>query len=98
MKHSFKLRKSLLKNIYTERLGFSNITLENKKDVENTINTILNFIGLETSLIPVNCSYNFINSTAYFQLELINGVNKLEFFESIKKFEEYVEVIDAQAV
>ena len=88
MKHSFKTKKVQLKNIFAEKLEINTISIENKSDVSNSINLLLNFIELENVLIPKNCSYNFIKKEVSFQLEL--NKNKQDFFNGIKKFTDYI--------
>jgi len=90
MKHSFKLKKSQLRNIFSEKLEINSISIENRSDVYNTVESLLNFIELEDYLNPTDCSYNFLSNQASFQLELKPPKDKEDFFSSIKKFEDFV--------
>lgn len=89
MKHSFKLKKSQLKTVFYEKLEINSISIENKSDVYDAIDILLNFIELEHFLKPRDCGYNFINNQVTFQLELDDSKSKKDFFEAIKKFDDY---------
>ncbi|WP_223034331.1 hypothetical protein [Hanstruepera marina] len=90
MKHSFRIKRKVLKAVFKNELGFNSLTIQNKNDVYNSIITILNFIELESNLKPTYCTYNLINDYVTFQLELLPGHEKKVFFKSIKKFEEVI--------
>ena len=92
MKHSFKLKKSDVKSVFSNKLGIKHIKVENKFDVNNLITTLLNYIELEDYLTPTSCSYNFLNNLVAFELELNDSKEKQDFFDSIKKFETLLEV------
>lgn len=91
MRHSFRLKKPQLKSIFLEKLGIKSISVENGEDVKNAIDTLLIYSELEDFLTPVECTYNFINVTASFQLELKPNKEKKEFFEAIRNFETFIE-------
>lgn len=91
MKHSFKYKRATLKNVFSKKLSINNVSIENGEDVKNLIYTLLSFIELENTLIPSNCSYNFLNNQVSFQLKLEESKEKTDFFESIKKFESFIE-------
>lgn len=91
MKHSFKLKKALIKSVFLEKLDIKTVAIDNRVDVENAINTVLVYNELENYLSPVDCSYNFFDGTASFQLELNSEKEKSDFFKAIKKFEAFIE-------
>ncbi len=91
MKHSFKLKLSDLKSIFSNKLNFKSLNIDNDDDVYNSINTLLNFIDLETYLSPSECSYNYLNKLVTFKLQLNTEKQKSDFFTSIKTFEDFVE-------
>lgn len=90
MIHSFKLKKSIIKTAFENKLGIKSISIENKTDVFNAIFTALNFIELEDYLIPIDCTYNFVNNHLVFQLKLAENKEKNDFFKSIKTFEAFL--------
>ncbi len=91
MKHSFRMKKGSLKTVFNDKLNFSSLSVENSDDVQNSINTVLMYIELEDYLEPVSCSYNFINTNISFELELNKAKDKKDFFEAIKKFEDFID-------
>jgi len=91
MRHSFRLKKAQLKSIFSEKLNIKSVSVENGTDVKNAIDTLLIYSELENLLFPVECSYNFINATASFQLELKPDKDNKEFFEAIRNFETFIE-------
>ncbi|MCD2259003.1 hypothetical protein [Psychroserpens luteolus] len=90
MKYSFKLKKSQLKSVFSNKMGFKSLTIQNKNDVQNAINTVLMFIELEDKLVPINFSYNFLNNSITFELTYQSSSDKKLFFDSIRKFENYI--------
>ncbi len=73
-------------------MDFKTLSIENKNDVENAINTLLLFTELEDRLNPVNCSYNFITNLVVFELQLAPTFGKKDFFASVKVFEDFIDV------
>ncbi len=92
MKHSFKLKKSHIRAVFLKKMGIKSVSIENKNDVYNVINIILNYIELENTFKPTNCSYGFLNGLIGFQLELQDSEEKNNFFVAIKKFEDFIEI------
>ncbi len=92
MKHSFKFKKSDIKSVFQQKLGIKNLSIENKNDVFNTVNILLNFNELEEFFSPVDCSYGFFNNQVIFALQLQESKNKKDFFERIREFEAFMEV------
>lgn len=92
MKHSFRVKSSVFKSVYENKLRFRTLVIDNKQDAYDCVDTILNFAELNNVLIPTNCSYNFISNQIEFGLELKEGVEKKTFFEAIKSFEEFMEL------
>ncbi|WP_298901997.1 hypothetical protein [uncultured Psychroserpens sp.] len=90
MKHSFRLKRSRLKSIFSEKMGFKKLILENKNDVQNAINSILMYIELEDKLAPVNYTNNFLDNFISFELTLKPDFDKKVFFDSIRKFEGFI--------
>lgn len=91
MRHSFRIKKAQLKSIFHEKLDIKSVSVENSADVKNAVDTILIYSELENLLLPVECSYNFINATASFQLELKPDNENKAFFEAIRNFETFIE-------
>ena len=50
MKHSFRLKKSQLRSVFSGKMNFKTLSIDNKNDVENAINTLLIFTELEDKL------------------------------------------------
>ena len=92
MKHSFSFKKNFFKNIFSNKVGIKSLSIKNNNDLENVVNTLLIYIGLENHLQPVNCSYSFFETEFSFELELNKTKEKKDFFESIKKFEDFLEL------
>ena len=92
MKHSFRIKKSQLRTVFTNKMEFQTLSIENKNDVENAINTLLIYTGLEDKLKPVNYYYNFLNNYVTFELELNAHLDKKDFFTSIKTFETFISI------
>ena len=91
MKHSFKFKKSEIKSVFQQKLGINNLSIENKDDVFNVINTLLNFNELEEYFTPVDCSYGFFNNLVIFTLQLQESKDKKDFFVRIREFEAFME-------
>jgi len=91
MKHSFRFKRANFIKVFSNKLSINNVSIENGDDVHNLLYTILNYIELENTLVPSNCSYNFINNQVTFQLKLAELKEKQEFFDSIKKFESFID-------
>lgn len=92
MKHSFKFKKSEIKSVFQQKLGIKNLSIENKNDVFNTVNVLLNFNELEEFFTPVDCSYGFFNNQVIFSLQLLESKNKKDFFKRIREFEAFMEL------
>lgn len=94
MKYPFKLKKGVIRSVFSEKLNLKNASIENKEDVFNVICILLFYSNLETYIKPSSCSYNFINSEMSFDLEIQESANKEEFFSSIRIFEELIDIND----
>ena len=92
MIHSFKLKKPHLKTIFLTKLDFKSVSIDDGKDVYNSVNTILNYIDLDKNLTPMECSYNYVKNQISFQLQLNPTLEKQVFFKSIKAFEAFMEL------
>lgn len=92
MRHSFKIKKKDLRDLFQSKLDIQNVAVENKNDVSNSVDIILRYLELEEVLTPVECRYDFLNNWMYFNLELVEGHSKDEFFEAIKTFDSFINV------
>ena len=90
MRHIYRLKKSAVKSVFNNKMNIKSVSIETGDDVENAINNILIYSQLESTLDPVDCSYNFINSLVVFQLELKPEKDKMAFFEALKIFEDFM--------
>ena len=90
MKHSFHSKKNYLKDVLKAKLDITNVAINSKEDVAEVINTINSYIELEDTLQLASCSYNFISSHITFQLELMPDKSKEDFFEAVKKIDEFL--------
>ena len=90
MKHSFRLKRSQLKSVFSKKMGFKKLILENKNDVQNAVNSILMYIELEDQLVPVNYTNNFLDNFISFELTLKPDLDKKVFFNAIRKFEDFI--------
>lgn len=91
MKHSFKLKTSDLKSIFSNKLEFKSLNIDSDDDVYDSVNTLLHFIDLENHLSPSDCTYNYLNKLVTFKLQLNSEKQKKDFFTSIKTFEDFLE-------
>ena len=90
MRHSFKLKKKELRELFKSKLSIQNVSIEGKDDVSNSIEMIINLLELEEVLKPVECRYDFLNNLVYFNLELLEGHSKKDFIEAIRSFDNFI--------
>ncbi|RKE95261.1 hypothetical protein [Ichthyenterobacterium magnum] len=92
MKHSFRFKKNFFKTAFSNKVGIKSLSIKSNNDLKNVVNTLLMYIELENHLQPVNCSYSFFETEFSFELELNENKEKKDFFDSIKKFENFLEL------
>lgn len=90
MRHSFKIKKKELRELFQQKLDIQNISIENKNDVTNAVDLIISYLELEEVLVPVECKFDFLNNLIYFNLELLEGQSKESFFNSIKRVDNFI--------
>lgn len=92
MKHSLKYKKSHITTIFQKKLQINNISIKDKNDISNLINSLLIFIELEKILTPTDCIYGFFNNQIFFSLESVELKDKKDFFDALKTFEEFMKL------
>lgn len=76
MRYPLKLKKRQLETVFAEKLKIKVISIESKSDVKDSINMLLNFIELESTLTAEDCLFNFFNNELSFQLQLKGSKTK----------------------
>lgn len=92
MTHAFKVKKSSFKTTFSKKLDIKKLAIRDKNDVKNALETALFHLKMEDDFKLENCSFNFIFNEIFFTFGQPETKTKDEFFESVKKFDNFLTV------